>query len=269
MINEKDIPQTLTSTEIQSWEKVVNTLLFLRTEQGCNWDKVQTMESIIVNLIEEVSELIDAIHIYSDKKNNNTQKYKQDLIEEFGDVQLVLTIMMIIFANNDTNDSSNIDQNTFNEIFVHLQDKLVRRHPHVFSQKNFNEKKEDLYDQWQHIKYHVEGKREPKNLQEYKPYLHILERVKEIQKKAEKLSLTKEKKFSDKLISLQNNLKSLTHAESSLPDKKSYIPTSDNMQLKIGECFYELIDIARSLRVSPTTCLTKYMSTVLQNLQIK
>ncbi len=277
MIDEKDIPHVLTSTEVQSWEKVVNTLLFLRTEQGCNWDKAQTMESIIVNLVEEVSELIDAIHMYSHKKKDasvitDDNKQTQDLIEEFGDVQLVLTMMMIIFTdtnstknNNDT--SSHFDMSTFNAIFVQLGNKLIRRHPHVFSHTVLNENKDDLYAQWQHIKYHVEGKREPETLHEYKPYLHILERVKEIQKKAEKLSLSQKQPFSSKLQKLQQSLEALTDAESSLPDKGSYIPIDDDIQLNIGKCFYELIDIARSLRVSPTTCLTKYMSTVLQELQ--
>ncbi len=89
-------------------------LRILRGENGCPWDKVQTPDSIKINLIEECYELIDAIESKDDDK----------IIEETGDV-LLQTAFYILFGE---------EENAFTkkDVLSNLCQKLITRHTHVF-----------------------------------------------------------------------------------------------------------------------------------------
>ena len=89
----------------------------LRSEDGCPWDKEQTLESLRSHIIEESYEVIEAIDL----------KDYENLKEELGD--LLLQILLI----------SNIaeEQNLFSleDVIDTHSKKLIRRHPHVFGEK--------------------------------------------------------------------------------------------------------------------------------------
>ena len=46
---------------ITNFEKLVQLVKILRSEDGCDWDKIQTSDSLIPYFIEEVYELVDSI----------------------------------------------------------------------------------------------------------------------------------------------------------------------------------------------------------------
>ena len=89
----------------------------LRSEEGCPWDREQTLESLRSHIVEESYEVIEAI----DLKDYNNLK------EELGD--LLLQILLI----------SNIaeEQNLFSleDVIGTHSRKLIRRHPHVFGER--------------------------------------------------------------------------------------------------------------------------------------
>jgi tetrapyrrole methylase family protein/MazG family protein len=86
----------------------------LRGENGCPWDREQTLESLKPYLIEEAYEVIDAI------EHGNAKSHA----EELGDVLLQIALHAQI--------GSEQGQFTFADIIRGLSEKLVRRHPHVF-----------------------------------------------------------------------------------------------------------------------------------------
>ena len=100
---------------IISFEKLVQLVKTLRSEDGCDWDKVQTSDSLIPFLIEEVYELIDSI----DKKDQNNTK------EELGDVMLHL-----VFQAQILNEKGSY---TINDVLDNINTKLINRHPQVFN----------------------------------------------------------------------------------------------------------------------------------------
>ena len=51
----------LNEQTITNFEKLLQLVKILRSEDGCDWDKVQTRESLIPYFIEEVYELVDSI----------------------------------------------------------------------------------------------------------------------------------------------------------------------------------------------------------------
>ena len=114
-------------------QKLVATIRRLRAKDGCPWDKKQTTESLSKYLQEEVNELIVAIQ-------------KDDMInicEECGDL-LYLIIMISEISKTNKNF-------TFSDVIECIEQKLVRRHPHVFAGRPYKNE-EDLARQWQQIK---------------------------------------------------------------------------------------------------------------------
>ncbi len=82
---------------------------------GCPWDREQTHDSLKKYLLEEVYESLDAI----DKQDF------ESLAEELGD----LTLQPVFHARLADRDG----KFEFNDPLRHICDKLIRRHPHVFS----------------------------------------------------------------------------------------------------------------------------------------
>lgn len=86
----------------------------LRADDGCEWDRAQTHESIRINLIEEAYELVDAI----DKKDVAAMK------EECGDV-----LMQAVFHAEIAQKEGDFD---YMDMITGLCRKLIDRHTHIF-----------------------------------------------------------------------------------------------------------------------------------------
>jgi len=110
--------------------EIMNTL---RSENGCEWDKAQTHESLRQYLVEEAYEAVEAI----DKTDMKSLK------EELGDLML-----HVVFHAKLGEEAGNFD---IRDILKSINEKLVRRHPHIFD----NGKKHDLNtikDHWKELK---------------------------------------------------------------------------------------------------------------------
>jgi MazG family protein len=86
----------------------------LRAPDGCPWDREQTHESLVANLLEESYEVADAIRT----------KNSAHLREELGD----LLLQVVLHAQIASEDG----RFTVEEVAREIGEKLVRRHPHVF-----------------------------------------------------------------------------------------------------------------------------------------
>lgn len=95
-------------------DRVIRTIWRLRQADGCPWDRVQTHQSISKNMIEEAYEAVDTIEA------DDTAH----MCEEFGDVLEQVLLHAQIAA-----DAGEFD---IDDIAHGLNEKLVRRHPHVF-----------------------------------------------------------------------------------------------------------------------------------------
>lgn len=101
-----------------SYEKLPETSKLLkvveRLRKDCPWDRKQTHRTLIPYLLEEAYETIDAI----EKKDRSSLK------EELGDLLLQITLHAEIARQR--------GQFTFEDVANSIQEKMVRRHPHVF-----------------------------------------------------------------------------------------------------------------------------------------
>ena len=119
-------------SEIQRLRQIVTQL---RAPDGCPWDREQTHQSLLRCLVEEVSEVLEAV-------DNNDFELME---EELGDL-LLQVVMHACLAE---------EQNRFDfeDVARGISDKLIRRHPHVFGDKA--EKVDttgEVIDRWELIK---------------------------------------------------------------------------------------------------------------------
>ena len=114
-------------------EKLRQILETLRSEGGCPWDKEQTHISLKRNLIEESYELLDAID------ENNSENMK----EELGDVLLQVFFHAQIASEG--------EKFTIEDVAKGINEKLIRRHPHVFGNENISNS-EEVLKRWEEIK---------------------------------------------------------------------------------------------------------------------
>ncbi len=121
------------TTDTEDVKELLSTIRKLRSNEGCPWDRRQTTTSLIKYLQEELNELMEAI------KN---QDYP-NICEESGDILYLIVMISEISREN--------GEFHFPDVVRLINQKLVRRHPHVFAGKSY-ENEEDLIRQWQQIK---------------------------------------------------------------------------------------------------------------------
>ena len=121
-------------SEIERLKEVVECL---RSENGCPWDKEQTHVSLKSTCIEEAAEVICGVNILDETGDPD------NLREELGDLLLQVMFHAVIAEEEGLF--------TFEDIAKTVSDKMIRRHPHVFSGVEFDSD-EDRHTAWEEIK---------------------------------------------------------------------------------------------------------------------
>jgi ATP diphosphatase len=135
-------------------------------KNGCEWDKEQTFQSIAPFTIEEAYEVADAI----DRSNHD------DLKEELGDL-----LLQVVFLSQIASEDLLFN---FDDVAKIITQKLVRRHPYVFSEKRDHSSDEQL-DQWENIKQKERSKKKSKwNFRWYIYKFTCLKKISENSKKS-------------------------------------------------------------------------------------
>ena len=135
-------------TEIERLRDIVKTL---RSEEGCPWDRQQTHESLKPECIEEAAEVISAINIL--ERTGDSENLK----EELGDLLLQVMFHSVIAEEEGLF--------TFDDVASTVSEKMIRRHPHVFSGVNYSSH-EEQHAAWEEIK-----KKEKEGKQWHEDYL--------------------------------------------------------------------------------------------------
>ena len=102
-------------------------------KDGCPWDREQDFKSIASCSIEEAYEVADAIE----------REDYDSLKSELGDL-----LFQIIFHSKMAEENKLF---TLEEVISELNDKLIRRHPHIFDKQQVNTAEESLLV-WEDIK---------------------------------------------------------------------------------------------------------------------
>jgi tetrapyrrole methylase family protein/MazG family protein len=112
---------------------LLKTIAYLRSPEGCPWDRAQTHISLQPHLMEECAEVLQAIDLGN----------PDDIAEELGDVLLQVLLHAQIASESHAFD--------FLTIAERLNEKLIRRHPHVFGDQSADSPEHAL-ERWHAIK---------------------------------------------------------------------------------------------------------------------
>jgi len=120
--------------ELSSFEATQNIIAHLRSEEGCPWDREQTHKSLRPYLLEEAQETLEALD----------GDDAQALCEEMGDLLLQVLLHTQIA----------IDEGEFKmpDLLKRLNEKLIRRHPHVWGDVEATGDLQQLSRIWQEVK---------------------------------------------------------------------------------------------------------------------
>ncbi len=210
----------------------------LRGPNGCPWDKEQTHETLLPYFLEETYEVIESV----DDKDWNTFQ------EELGDVLLHIVLQAQIANENKTfNIIDSIDN---------INQKLIRRHPHVFGDKKANASFEAKQN-WEAMK-HVEKKRESR-LDGVPKTLPALVRSHRLQQKAAFAGFDL-KHIDNVWDKLYEEIDELAQAY----NKKN----RQDIEEELGDVLFTIVNLARNLDVSSEDMLRKANKKFVNRFQI-
>ena len=211
-------------------EKFINLLEIveiLRGPNGCPWDKEQTNESLLPYFLEEAYELMESV----DRKDWDTFK------EELGDIMLHVVLQAQISSENSGfNVSDSLDI---------VNEKLVRRHPHVFGDKKadaaFHAKQN-----WEAAKH--EEKNRKSRLDGVPMALPALVRAQRLQEKASYAGFDWEK-VEEVWDKVHEEIQELKEAQTK--------NTWEHIEEEIGDVLFAIVNLARFLKFPAEDALRK------------
>lgn len=216
----------------------------LREPGGCPWDREQTPMTLRSSLLEETYEALEALE---EASVDSTQV--SHAAEELGDV--LLNIIMIAYMFEQMHAFSTAQMITL------LNEKLVRRHPHVFGQTagfpNQSDAQKPLtagkvLAQWEAIKERVEGRVSNSVLDAIPKTFPPLARAYKMQKRAAKKGFDWEsaagpqQKIEEELAEFKE---SLAHG------------TKEEREAEFGDLLFSLVNEARHLHIDPAIALSR------------
>ena len=206
--------------------RLIEIMRALRSENGCEWDRAQTHESLRQYLIEEAYEAVEAID------NSN-----MDLLrEELGDLML-----HVVFHAKLGEESGSFD---ILDVLKGINEKLVRRHPHVF---NGGDKKslDEIKVGWEEIK-RSEGR---ESLLEGIPdTLPALQRSFRLQEKAASAGFDW-KEVSDVWDKITEEIEELHEAIDN--------DAETDIEEEIGDLLFSIVNLSRFIDVNPEDALRR------------
>ncbi|MCC2639767.1 MAG: mazG [Nitrospira sp.] len=230
----------------EHFDRVVAIMARLRAPGGCPWDQKQTHESLKPYLIEETYEALDTI----DRRDFAKLK------EELGDVLLQVLFHSQIGAEQDTF--------TIDGVLQQLGDKLVRRHPHVFTHTAPGEPALDsdqVVHRWEDIK-RAERKQAGKPesvLNDIPQALPALLRAYQTQVRAARVGFDwpdSPQGLADVLAKVEEEIGELREAigNAAATPQPASEPTSE-IAAELGDLLFSLVNVARHLKVNPEESL--------------
>jgi tetrapyrrole methylase family protein/MazG family protein len=130
MVTSLYLPPLAPQSSFESFQELI---AHLRAPDGCPWDREQTHQSLRPHLMEEAYEVLAAID----------ENDPQGMTEEFGDLLLQIVLHAQI--------ASEYGEFDMTDILSGIHEKIVRRHPHVFSDLVVKDK-ETVLKNWELLK---------------------------------------------------------------------------------------------------------------------
>ncbi len=200
-------------------------------ETGCPWDRKQTYATIVPHTIEEAYEVADSIQ----RQDFN------ELRDELGDL-----LLQVVFYAQIAREEQRFD---FQDVVEAIVDKLVRRHPHVFGEAQFDNEAEqkEAWEAQKASERHQKHEKPPGRLDGVAQALPALIRAVKLQKRAARAGFDWDDyrpvfdKIHEELDELQLEI-----------DQQS---PRERMQDELGDILFAVSNLARHLNIDPEEAL--------------
>ncbi|MBV1888795.1 MAG: nucleoside triphosphate pyrophosphohydrolase [Proteobacteria bacterium] len=199
-------------------------------DTGCPWDLKQDLSTLTPYILEEAYEVVDAI------ERNDTD----DIRDELGDL-----LLQVVFSAQLASEEKKFD---FEQIAKSISDKLVRRHPHVFGDEQF-ETDEQRAEFWEQSK--VEERKEKQKsasdqsaLDSVTVGLPSLSRAQKLQKRAAQIGFDWPE-IEPVYGKISEELQEVREA------------SPEQLEEEIGDLLFSVVNLSRHLKVDAEEALRK------------
>ncbi len=233
----------------KKFDELVRIVRRLRARNGCPWDRVQTHATLKPYMVEEVYEALEAIDLKDHKK----------LAEELGDMLLHVVMQAEIGREK--------KEFTLDDVIDSISAKMIRRHPHVFSNKKVRSV-EEVWQKWEEIK----GKEKAGKGEEHKGILEsvpqslpALYRADKVQRRAARVGFDWNsiagawRKVHEEEKEVQTLLrKSKIQSSKSKINLKSKTPKAkqkERIKEELGDLLFAIVNVSRKLDIDAEEAL--------------
>lgn len=217
-------------------------MAFLRSPEGCPWDREQTHDSIKKNLLEEAYEAIDAIDSEDSAK----------ICDELGDV-----LMQVVFHAQMATEQGSFN---FDDVISGICRKLISRHTHIFAGDSSGTASEVL-GLWEKNKKKEKGlKSQSQVLKDVPRSLPALQRSYKVQQKASGVGFDWEDKHGP-LAKIHEELAEISQAEleAAAAVEAGEMTAEQAGRIvagEVGDFLFAAVNYARHLKVQPEMALS-------------
>ncbi len=211
---------------MNEFKKLIDIMARLRDPDiGCPWDKAQTVYSLKEYVIEEAYEVIESID------NQDTIS----ISEELGDL-----LLQIVFISRIMEESGEF---SIKDVLRKLNEKLIRRHPHIFGNKNI-ETASEVKTNWEKIK--KDEKNRSSILSDYPESMPALSAAKRYGEQASSIGFD----WGDPFLALDK-------VEEEIAELKRELKNKDYQKIssELGDLLFAVANVSRISNVNPEMAL--------------
>lgn len=220
-----------------AFDRLVGIMNRLRDPGGCPWDREQTPATLAPYLIEEAHEAAEAVGAGDPAK----------LCEELGDLLLQIVFLARIGSENGWFD--------IDDVCTAVSDKMIRRHPHVFADREVENASEVLRN-WEEIKRDESASETDRSLLDGVPEaLPALLKAFRMTEKAAAVGFDW-RRPADVMTKMREEM-----GELAAELDRSGDDVTDRIRAEMGDVLFVMANLARHLGVEPETALQRTNST--------
>lgn len=220
-------------SETYSIQSLLDIMAKLRDpDTGCPWDLEQNFKSIAPYTIEEAYEVADAI-----ERNDLS-----DLKEELGDL-----LLQVVFHSQMAKE---LNQFGFEDVVVSICEKMVRRHPHVFSDASIANADEQtaLWDKLKAEERKAKASETLSILDDVPSSLPGLSRARKLTRRAANVGFD----WPDRLSVFNKLDEELTELHEAINSNKQ-----DHIEEEFGDLLFVLANLSRHIKIDPESALRR------------
>lgn len=215
-----------------SVQTLIDLIAALRGKNGCPWDRKQTPGSLTVYLIEEMYELVEAVHA------DDTE----GVLEELGDLLFQVLFITYMYAQE--------GRFSLEHVLGRIIKKMIHRHPHVFGDGKL-ENSEQVKRQWRQIKQQEKGT-EASMLSSVPSGMPALMRAYRVSERAAGTGFD-----WDTLQGVMAQVEEEWKEFKAEVDQPQDLKDKDRIAMELGDVLFSLVNVARLAGVHPESALAK------------